>query len=66
MRLALWWRDREIFFDEPVQGRDIGAMMAIMVDRHGRRIDIGLERVEPIAERRNLKHGLGRRVYGRE
>ena len=52
------WRcggEAGIFFDEPVQGRDIGAMMAIMVDLHGRRIDIGLERVEPIAERRNLE-----------
>jgi hypothetical protein len=33
-------------------------MMAIMVDRHGQRIDIGLNRVLAIAERRNLKHGL--------
>jgi hypothetical protein len=41
-------------------------MMAIMVDRHGRRNDKGLERVEPIAERRNLEHRLGRSVCGRE
>jgi hypothetical protein len=48
-----------IFLDELVQSRDIGRVMTIMMDRHCHRIDIRLERVETIAERRHLEHGFG-------
>ena len=41
-------------------------MMAIMMDRHGQRIDIRLERVVPIAERWNFEDGFGRRARARE
>ena len=53
-------REARIFFDEAVQCRDIGAMMLVMVDRHGCGVDVRLERVVPITERRNLEHGFGR------
>ena len=41
-----------IFFDEPVQRRDIGPMMLVMMDRHGQSINVGFKPIVPIAERK--------------